>query len=81
MANLEVKNGKVVRVTEQEVDVLELKGQVTLLRQRADDRRAEAAQFDAEADELEESLAKPGVATIVAEKEAEAAPAEEADKE
>jgi hypothetical protein len=60
---LEVKNGKVVEVSEVEVDVLAIKAKIATLRNIADTHNAAA-------DELEASLAVPEVAAVVASEEA-----------
>jgi len=70
---LEVKEGKVVEVSEVEVDVLAIKEKIATLRHIADTHNAAA-------DELEAKLAVPEVKAVVDEKEAEVA-AEVAAKE
>lgn len=64
MAQLEVKEGRVVEVTEVEVDVLALKSKIETLRNIAKTHN------DA-ADELEAKLAAPEVKAVVDEKVAE----------
>lgn len=59
-----VKEGRVMEVTEVEVDVLAIKAKIATLRNIADTHNAAA-------DELEAMLAPAPIAEIVAEKEAE----------
>ena len=61
---LQVKEGRVVEVTEVEVDVLAIKAKIATLRNIADTHNAAA-------DELEAKLAPAPIAAVVAEEEAE----------
>ena len=74
---LSLKEGKVVEVKEVEVDVLQLKRKVEILRQEAQHFTAQAALKVSEADALEASLAAPEVKAVVDAKEAEVAAAAE----